>query len=36
VDPSGPGYFVTSRRIRAKKGKWRMVSKEIEDAGSEP
>jgi hypothetical protein len=36
-DSSGPGpdYFVTSRRIRAKKGKWRMVSQEIQEAGEE-
>jgi hypothetical protein len=35
VDASGPDYFVTSRRVRAKKGKWRMVSQEIQDAGQE-
>jgi hypothetical protein len=37
VDPSGrgPDYFVTSRRIPAKKGKWRMVSEEHENAGEE-
>lgn len=28
----GADYFVTSRRVPARKGKWRMVSKEIEEA----
>jgi hypothetical protein len=28
----GADYFVTSRRVPARKGKWRMVSKEIEKA----
>lgn len=31
----GADYFVTSRRVRARKGKWRMVSEEIEEAESE-
>lgn len=37
VDSSvrGPDYFVTSRRVRVKKGKWRMVSQEVEDAGED-
>lgn len=29
----GPDYILISRRVPAKKGKWRMVSKEVEEAG---
>jgi hypothetical protein len=34
ANPSGDerDYMVISRRIPAAKGKWRMVSKEVEDA----
>ena len=28
----GPDYLVTSRKIHATKGKWRIVSKEVEEA----
>lgn len=31
----GADYFITSRRVPAKKGKWRMVSQEIEEAEGE-
>lgn len=31
----GPDYFVIRRQVPVKKGKWRMVSKEVEDAESE-
>ena len=30
----GADYFITSRRVPAQKGKWRMVSEEIEEADS--
>lgn len=32
----GPDYFVTGRRIPGRKGRWRMVSKEVQDAGADP
>jgi hypothetical protein len=31
----GPDYMVIRRRIPARKGKWRIVSKEVEEAGRE-
>lgn len=31
----GPDYFVIRRQVPVKKGKWRMVSKEVEDAENE-
>jgi len=31
----GADYFVISRRVPARKGKWRMVSEEIKDRDSE-
>jgi hypothetical protein len=35
VGASGPDYMVIRRMVPVKKGKWRMVSKEVEDADNE-
>jgi hypothetical protein len=36
IEPrGGADYFITSRRVPAKKGKWRMVSEEIEEGEGE-
>jgi hypothetical protein len=35
VGEGGPDYIVIRRQMPATKGKWRMVSKEVEKAGRE-
>lgn len=35
LGPDGPDYFVIRRQVPIKKGKWRMVSKEVEEADQE-